>query len=112
MKYRYPAIFYEEAKGIYFVEFPDIKGAFTSGDSLANAIAKAEDILSIQLNTLITEGKNLPKPSAIDDIVPKYSYGYQIIIIDSCEPENYWNNLPFKSRLINAWLSVKNRLIH
>lgn len=51
MKYVYPAIFRKdkELSGTWTIEFPDVEGAFTSGNSLYNALEMAEDVLNFML---------------------------------------------------------------
>ena len=46
MKYVYPAIFYAAKEGGYVVEFPDVQGAVTQGDTLYEAMEMAEDALA------------------------------------------------------------------
>lgn len=46
MKYVYPAIFYAAKEGGYTVEFPDVQGAVTQGDTLYEAMEMAEDALA------------------------------------------------------------------
>lgn len=46
MKYVYPAIFYAAKEGGYCVEFPDVQGAATQGETLYEAIEMAEDALA------------------------------------------------------------------
>ena len=45
MKYVYPAIFYAANEGGYYVEFPDVEGALTQGETLFEALEMAEDAL-------------------------------------------------------------------
>ena len=51
MQYVYPAIFREdkEMPGTWCIEFPDIEGAVTQGNSLYDAIFMAEDVLNLIL---------------------------------------------------------------
>ena len=51
MKYVYPAIFRKanEAKELWYVDFPDVDGAFTDGKSLYEALEMAEDVLASML---------------------------------------------------------------
>ena len=63
MKYAYPAIFTEEDGGLYSVEFPDIAGCVTCGDSLPDAIEMAEDALCLMLYDMEEEGETIPTPS-------------------------------------------------
>lgn len=46
MKYVYPAVFYAAKEGGYTVEFPDVQGAATQGDTLYEAMEMAEDALA------------------------------------------------------------------
>ena len=82
MKYVYPAIFYEEIEGGYTVEFPDVEGALTQGETLYDAMEMAEDSLAMAM--ILYEdslaGKVNPplknkitKPTSIDKINPVLS---------------------------------------
>ena len=46
MQYVYPAVFYRAIEGGYAVEFPDVDGAATQGETLYEAIEMAEDALA------------------------------------------------------------------
>ena len=46
MKYVYPAIFHEANEGGYYVDFPDVEGAITQGETLYEALEMAEDALA------------------------------------------------------------------
>ena len=46
MKYVYPAVFYNAVEGGYCVEFPDVEGAITQGETLYEAMEMAEDALA------------------------------------------------------------------
>ena len=45
----YPAVFHPEEVGGYSVDFPDLLGCVTEGDTLAEAIRMAEDALGIYM---------------------------------------------------------------
>ena len=64
----YPAVFHREEVGGYSVDFPDLLGCVTEGDTLADAIRMAEDALGIYLYTLKEEGEEAPAPSDPADI--------------------------------------------
>ena len=64
----YPAVFHPEEVGGYSVDFPDLLGCVTEGDTLAEAIRMAEDALGIYLYTLKEEGEETPVPSDPADI--------------------------------------------
>lgn len=67
-KLTYPAIFHPEADGGYFVDFPDLPGCVTEGNTLSEAMEMAEDALSIYLDSLKEDKDPYPKASAPDDI--------------------------------------------
>ena len=46
MKYVYPAIFYRAIEGGYCIDFPDVAGAATQGQTLYEALEMAEDALA------------------------------------------------------------------
>ena len=48
-KYSYPAIFTPEESGAFSINFPDLESCYTCGDSLADGILMAEDVLSFLL---------------------------------------------------------------
>ena len=48
----YPAVFHPEADGGYSVDFQDLLGCVTEGDTLSEAIDMAEDALGIYLYSL------------------------------------------------------------
>lgn len=62
-KYSYPAIFHKENE-LYWVEFPDLP-CDTSGDSFDDALAMAEDALTLLLKTYEEERIEIPSPSDV-----------------------------------------------
>ncbi|MCY9512013.1 type II toxin-antitoxin system HicB family antitoxin [Paenibacillus larvae] len=64
----YPAIFTQEEDGVWSVEFPDIKNAVTQGDSVEDAYRMAVELLSAMVYDDITGGRELPKPSQVNEI--------------------------------------------
>lgn len=67
MKLYYPAIFIAYGSG-YTVEFPDLPGCVTQGDSLEEAFEMAEDAASGWILTSIEDGEDVPSPSALDQL--------------------------------------------
>lgn len=67
MKVVYPACFYEEEEG-YSVEFPDLPGCITQGDTLEEAMAMAEDAALGWILISLEDGEELPVPSNIKKI--------------------------------------------
>lgn len=64
----YPAVFHPEADGGYSVDFPDLLGCVTEGDTLADAVKMAEDALGIYLYSLKEDKEAAPAPSDPADI--------------------------------------------
>ena len=67
MKYVYPAIFHKE-DGEYWVDFPDLTGCFSDGESEADAVLNASEALEGYLATVIEDGKTPAKPSDIKNV--------------------------------------------
>jgi len=63
MEIRYPAILSEEPEGGFCVQFIDLDEAFTEGDSLEEALFNAVEVLTLTLESRISEGMEVPEPS-------------------------------------------------
>lgn len=64
----YPAIFHPETDGGYSVDFPDLPGCATKGDTISETVAMAEDALSTYLESLREDKVPYPKSSDPGDI--------------------------------------------
>lgn len=62
----YPAIFHKEES--YWVEFPNLDGCVTDGDSLEEAMENAQESMGLYLAALLEEGQSLPDASDIREI--------------------------------------------
>ena len=62
---KYPAIFHPEEGGGFFVEFPDLEGCATEGDTLEEAQAMAKEALDGWLSSVYSRELNIPNPSDI-----------------------------------------------
>ena len=60
----YPAIFHYEENG-YWVEFPDLPGCVTEGNSLPEVVAEASSALGGYLCSMMDRNLDLPTPSKI-----------------------------------------------
>lgn len=65
MFYVYPCILTPEEGGGFYVTFPDVPGALTSGKDRAEALAMAEDALTAALAGYVQERWDIPVPSAM-----------------------------------------------
>lgn len=63
----YPAIFHNE-ENVYWVEFPDLKGCNTCGDTLEEAMALAEEALGLYLCATLEDGNDFPPYTNLNDI--------------------------------------------
>ena len=64
--YIYPAIFTPDNDGGYSVEFPDLDGCYTFGDSLADSLIMAKDALSLYLYDSECSNRIIPVPTKED----------------------------------------------
>lgn len=64
----YPAVFHPEEDGGYSVDFPDLLGCVTEGDTLSETVDMAEDALGIYLYSLKEDKEPYPEPSNPADI--------------------------------------------
>lgn len=62
----YPAIIHEEDG--YWVEFPDLSGCFTNGNTLEETLEMAKEALGLYLVNLEENEQTIPVPSNIADI--------------------------------------------
>ena len=105
-KYIYPAIFTPEKKGAYSVDFPDLEGCFTSGESLQEAFAMAEDALALMLFHFEQEKRPIPEPSNVNDINKKNNEFVSLIPCDTIGYQKMHNNKAVKKTLtIPEWLN-------
>ncbi|MBQ5850480.1 MAG: type II toxin-antitoxin system HicB family antitoxin [Lachnospiraceae bacterium] len=106
MKYVYPAIFTEEQNGQYSVVFPDFVNCYTSGDSLAEAIEMAEDVLVLTLYDMEEDNQPIPKASDISSI--KSDSIVSLIACDTMEYRKLYDNKAVKKTLtIPNWLNTE-----
>ena len=67
MRYVYPCVLHPEEGGGFYVSFPDVRGALTSGKDRAEALAMAEDALVGALGAYYRLHQDIPLPSPIAD---------------------------------------------
>lgn len=80
----YPAVFTKAENEQYFVEFPDLEGCFTQGDTIQEAVYRAQEALAIYY---LEKKGELPSASALRAIQDENPNSVvQIIAIDT---DNY-----------------------
>ena len=58
----YPAVFYDQGSSVGVV-FPDLPGCVTVGRDTKDAVLRAEEALSLHLETMVADGDELPSPT-------------------------------------------------
>lgn len=86
-KYIYPAIFEPEESGIS-VYFPDIKGCYTSGETLEEAMNMAKDALCLMLYDYEQDCHPIPSPRLIESVGNVLRPG-QLVSMIECDTEFY-----------------------
>jgi predicted RNase H-like HicB family nuclease len=105
-KYSYPAVFTVEEDGRYSVNFPDLESCYTCGDSLADGIMMAEDILAYTLYDYERNGKEIPTPSNSQEIELKEGEFINYIACDTLTYRKRFENKAVKKTLtIPSWLN-------
>ena len=66
-RYIYPAIFTYAEDGIS-VEFPDLPGCFTCGDTDAEALRMAKEAMALHLYGMERDGEPIPEPTRVGRI--------------------------------------------
>ena len=108
MKLVYPALFspWDEGNG-YTVEFPDLPGCVTEGDSLADAIEMAVDAASGWVLEELEEGNSIPAASSPALISPADGVFVSAVVLDmDAYAEKYGNRAVRKNLTIPAWLNT------
>ena len=102
MKVMYPAIFHKAEEGGYWVEFPDLDGCLTEGDTLEEAYHMAIEALEGYILTCMDIDKAIPKPSDIHDVEAEES---DIKSYVYCDAEQKSVKLVKKTLTIPEWVN-------
>lgn len=94
----YPALFHAEDGG-YWVEFPDLDGCFSQGDSIAEASANASDALEGYLFSLMERGIEAPAAGDICALSASSPDFASIITVDT-------NALMKRTRAVKKTLTI------
>ena len=101
MLFVYPAIFHKEDDA-YWVEFPDLAGCHTYGNSIPETMEAAQEALSAYLLTLLEQERPLAAPSNISELHP--DDGFPSLV--SCTIDQYKDARAVKKTLtIPSWLN-------
>lgn len=106
-KISYPAVFHEDDKS-YFVEFPDLEGCFSSGDTIESAFINAKEALGLYLDSDGDSYKRIiNKPSSIKKVCSEYPSSVVMLVeYDSIEYAKKYKTKAVKKTLsIPEWLN-------
>ncbi len=105
-KYAYPAIFTPEEDGSFSINFPDLEGCYTCGDSLEDGIEMAEDALALVLYGYEKDNRAIPAPSSPSAFTISRNEFVNYIACDTMEYRKMYNNKAVKKTLtIPEWLN-------
>ena len=103
----YPAVFHKENDS-YWVEFPDLEGCFSSGQTIEEAYENAKEALGMYLEK---DGdlyeRVIKKPSSISIVLSKHKKEIVMLVeFDSLKYEKKYKNKAIKKTLsIPEWLN-------
>lgn len=97
----YPAIFHHEDDA-YWVEFPDLEGCNTFGDTIPTTLEGAKEALSGYCAVLLEQGTPLPTPTDISSI-PVPGDGF-VTLVDAKPADK--RKAVKKTLTIPAWLNA------
>ena len=104
----YPAVFHPE-DGSYWVEFPDLSGCQTYGDSISDTLLNAREALSGYCAALLSQKKTLPHPSEIHEIELNDASAF-VTLVDA-KPADEQRAVK-KTLSIPAWLNTLSEEAH
>lgn len=109
MKSAYPAIVHAEG-GSYWVMFPDLEGCFSDGDTLADAVANAEEALGLYLCSLKEHDIAFPAPTDICSVNPESGFATLVV----ADPNDYRRSTKSvkKTLTIPEWLNIEAEKQH
>lgn len=104
-RYIYPAIFHYADDGIS-VEFPDLPGCFSYGDTDIEALNNAKEALELHLFGLEDDNEEIPEPSHIRNIHPEENESVVMIDVWMVPVRDFMKNKAVKKTLtIPKWLN-------
>jgi predicted RNase H-like HicB family nuclease len=67
MELKYPFTLDQDEDGSYFIQFPDLPGCMTCGDTIENAVKMGEDAKKCWIESALMDGDFIPEPKATED---------------------------------------------
>ena len=102
--YSYPAIFQPDSD-MWMVTFPDIENAFTSADTLEEAIVEAQAVLEDCLYFREEQGDEIPSPTPLENLVPPTGGLAQMVVAVMPPARHLWSHKSVKRTVtIPVWM--------
>lgn len=102
----YPAIFHEEADSVW-VEFPDLEGCQTFGDTVEECIGYAKEALEAYAESVIERDIKLPAATSIKELENTCEDGFVIPIYCEIKAKQGQTKSIKKTLTIPEWLNDK-----
>jgi len=67
MNLKYPFIIEQDDDGSYFIQFPDLPGCMTCGDSMEQIIEMGTDAKKCWIESALKDGDFIPEPKTAED---------------------------------------------
>lgn len=113
MKYIFPAVFTLDTtdenypNGVYLVNFPDLEGCYTDGETIEEAYKMAEDVLNLVLWDMEEDKKEIPKPSNPKEIKCDDNSFVSLVTADTLEYRKKYDKEAVRKNLsIPKWLNT------
>ncbi len=106
----YPAIFHEES-GNFWVEFPDLPGCQSEGDSLEEIMQNASEVLGLYLNSQRERNITTSKASDIRSIEKPEDGFVSLVTVDTKAYERRTKAVK-KTLTIPEWLNIEAEKRH
>lgn len=108
-KYVFPAVFqWDEKDKVYYVSFPDLENCFTDGETLAEAVENADDVLNVMVWNMEREKEVIPEPTPFTQVtVPEKGF-VNLVVADTVAYQDIIDreNNPIKYARKKAGLNV------
>ena len=102
--YSYPAVFSTDGDG-WEAFFPDIDNAFTTADTLEEAILEARYVLEDIMYMREQEHDDIPSPTSLDKVRAKHGDIVQLVVVSMPEVRRQFKQKAVKKTLtIPAWM--------
>ena len=67
MNLKYPFVLEQDEDGSYFIQYPDLPGCMSCGDTIEHALQMGEDARKCWIESAIQDDDFIPEPKAAED---------------------------------------------